>query len=86
MDLATSRGTGVTRRNVGWPPSAVLRFAFHRFERRTAEGGHPTTFWTVPHIEDILNRPREPYALFSLEHPFQDTGNKPSPSKTEVQR
>ena len=44
------------------------------------------TVWNAPHLEDVLNRPREPYALFSLEHPFQDAGNEPSPSKTEVQR
>ena len=37
---------------------------------------------TAPHIEDVLNRPRDPYALFSLEHPFQEAARKEKSPKT----
>ncbi|MBS0205641.1 MAG: hypothetical protein JSS49_22285 [Planctomycetes bacterium] len=37
--------------------------------------------WSAPFIEDVLNRPREPYAVFSLEQPLKDVGTPQSPKK-----
>lgn len=39
------------------------------------------TIWTAPFIEDVLNRSREPYAVFSLERPLKEIGTKPARKK-----
>lgn len=37
--------------------------------------------WTAPFIEDVLNRSRETYAVFSLERPLKEIGTKPARKK-----
>lgn len=31
--------------------------------------------WSVPHLKNPIDAPREPYSLFSLEHPLKDSAN-----------
>lgn len=40
-----------------------------------------TTVWTAPHIADVLNRPRDPYAAFCLDLPLREVVSRPSLSK-----